>query len=107
MRPIFIFLLFISLESRSQKQPSEWAVLPATYKSGPVSDWLTTSIPLPPIVYWNNNAEKELIFSNGLVQRTFRLTPDVACIHFKNLINGQQLLRAIQPEAKITLNGLS
>lgn len=105
MRPFLLLFLFIALKSWSQKDPSNWAPFPATYKYGPITDWLNSPIPLPPIVYWNNNTEKELIFSNGLVQRTFRLAPDVACIDFKNLINGQQLLRAIQPEAKITLNG--
>jgi hypothetical protein len=49
---------------------------------------------------------RDIILNNGLVQRTLRVTPDLACIDYKNLVNGQQLLRAIKPEARITLDGI-
>jgi hypothetical protein len=45
--------------------------------------------------------------SNGLVKRVFRLKPDLACIEYKNLTNGQQLLRAVKPEARVVLNGVA
>lgn len=48
----------------------------------------------------------ELIMDNGLVERKFILGPNAACISYKNLTNGQQLLRAIEPEAQITIDGM-
>lgn len=48
---------------------------------------------------------KNIIIGNGLLQRTFRLSPSVACIDYSNLITGQQLLRAIMPEATIVIAG--
>lgn len=48
---------------------------------------------------------KDLVLNNGLVQRKFRLQPNLACYDFTNLSTGQQLIRAVQPEAKIQVNG--
>lgn len=48
---------------------------------------------------------KDIILTNGLVKRGFRLTPNVACYDYQNLLNGQQLLRAVKPEAIVVLNG--
>ncbi len=48
---------------------------------------------------------KNIILSNGLLQREFRTSPNVACIDFKNLTNGQQLLRAVKAEAILKING--
>lgn len=39
------------------------------------------------------------------MQRRFRLNPNLACTDFKNKITGQQLLRAVQPEARIVIDG--
>lgn len=47
----------------------------------------------------------DLILSNGLIERRFRITPNLACYSMRNLPEGQELIRAIQPEAMITLNG--
>jgi hypothetical protein len=52
-------------------------------------------------------AEKEgsLILYNGLVRRSFKVAPNFACYDFQNMSSGQQLLRAIRPEAKLTIDG--
>ena len=49
----------------------------------------------------------DIILSNGLLKRTFRIQPNLVCTDFKNMSNGQQLLRAIKPEAEITIDGNS
>lgn len=49
----------------------------------------------------------DMVLSNGLVRRVFRLQPDLACIEYKNLTNGQQLLRSVKPEARVVLNGVA
>lgn len=48
---------------------------------------------------------KEIILYNGLLKRVFRVQPNTACIDFTNLTNNQQLLRAVKPEAKLSING--
>ncbi|MGI9138496.1 MAG: alpha-galactosidase, partial [Sediminibacterium sp.] len=47
---------------------------------------------------------EHLILSNGLVKRVFVITPNVACFDFTNLTNGQQLIRSIEPEAKVVID---
>ena len=49
--------------------------------------------------------KKDIHLYNGLVKRTFRLSPNVVCMDYKNMITGQQLLRALEPEAIVTING--
>lgn len=46
-----------------------------------------------------------LVLSNGLIRRVFRLTPDAATVAFDNLVTNASLLRAVSPEARITING--
>ncbi len=69
-----------------------------------VADWLVRPVKQQAEIYRTANG-KDLVLSNGLVQRTFRLQPDLACIDYRNLVNGQQLLRAVKAEARITING--
>ena len=48
---------------------------------------------------------KQLILDNGLVRRVFLLEPNASCISYTNLTNGQELLRSIEPEARLVFNG--
>ena len=48
---------------------------------------------------------KELIMENGLLRRTFRTSPNYATIGLKHLGNGAEFLRAVGPEAVITIGG--
>ena len=66
------------------------------------NDWLINPITKKAIIYED---KKNIILNNGLVKRVFRIQPNAACIDYTNLINGQQLIRAIKPEAKIEING--
>ncbi len=50
--------------------------------------------------------KSEIVLDNGLVRRAFRISPNAACTDYRNLSNGQQLLRAIKPEAKVIINGI-
>ena len=67
-------------------------------------DWLVKPVSSRAEVYQSKD-KKNLILFNGLVKRVFRITPNAACIDYTNMTNGQQLLRAIKPEAQIILNG--
>ena len=75
---------------------------PLTNQITTKADWLVTPI--------NQKAQvteegDDITLNNGLVKRVFRITPNAACTDYTNLTNGQQLLRAVKPEAKIVLDG--
>jgi hypothetical protein len=46
-----------------------------------------------------------VVLENGLVRRTFKLQPNAATVGLDNRMNGQSILRAVEPEASITLDG--
>ncbi len=47
-----------------------------------------------------------LTLSNGLISRVFTLTPDFGTVDFQSLTEENSILRAISPEAFITINGI-
>jgi len=65
-------------------------------------DWLTSPVQQKSAVY---NDGKDVVLTNGLVKRVFRIQQNVACIDYSNLSNNQQLLRAVKPEAVLTIDG--
>ena len=67
-------------------------------------DWLVQPVKQKAGVYKSAD-NRNIILYNGLVKRSFRLSPNVVCTDYKNMITGQQLLRAVMPEAVITING--
>jgi hypothetical protein len=83
-------------------------VLPV-YKTASTSaktrDWLVNSEGFKAEVYRSPDS-KNIILDNGLSRRVFRVSPNLVCIDYKNLSTGQQILRAISPEAKVTINGI-
>src|SRR5206468_2128115 len=68
-------------------------------------DWLVKPINKKAAIFTSTD-KKEVILDNGLVRRGFRLAPNVACIDYRNISTGQQLLRAIKPEARLVINGI-
>ncbi len=67
----------------------------------PVNDWLIYPVSAKARVQQQG---KYLELNNGLLKRIFYMGPNLACIDYTNLSSGQQLLRSIEPEAKITIN---
>jgi hypothetical protein len=70
----------------------------------PVNDWLVDPSPFKSQVRLDQG-KQELAIGNGLVSRVIRLAPNAATIDYRNLVSGEQLLRATSPEARVTLNG--
>ncbi|MBS1532372.1 MAG: alpha-galactosidase [Bacteroidetes bacterium] len=70
----------------------------------PQHDWLVNPPKTKAHIYVSGG---EISLDNGLVKRTFLLKPNVACIDYVNLVNGQQLLRAVKPEGSIAIDGKS
>ena len=68
------------------------------------SDWLIKA-PQQKAEIFKSNDGKDITLYNGLVKRSFRITPNVACVDYKNMTNGQQLLRAVKAEAILKING--
>lgn len=69
-------------------------------------DWLVETIDQEATVSRAADAEAPgVVLSNGLIRRVFRLAPDAATVAFDNLVTGASLLRAVSPEARITIDG--
>ncbi|MFN8254486.1 MAG: hypothetical protein U0W24_02275 [Bacteroidales bacterium] len=67
------------------------------------NDWLLQDCNIKSEVFKSED-NKNIILYNGLLKREFRLSPNLACVDFTNLSNGQQLLRAVKPEARLVIN---
>lgn len=68
----------------------------------PAKDWL---IDHQSYIATVTQKEQEITLSNGLLSRSFRIGPNVICTDYRNLVSGEQLLRAVKPEARLTING--
>jgi len=102
MRRYGFFLLVFVVDIKTQAQlKAEPLISQPTLYTG---DWLIKPVTHKAVIYTSAD-KKDIILYNGLVRRTFRLSPNVVCTDYKNMVTGQQLLRAIAPEAVITING--
>ena len=99
-------LLFQASHLLAQDKITSLPIWKETEETVKKQDWLINSIGKTAQVY-RDLTNKDIILSNGLIKRSFRLQPNLACTDFSNLSNGQQLLRAVSPEAKLTINGKS
>lgn len=97
----FILLLFSMLSNAQLSQVSPGN---RDYKNRAPKDWLIGGDKHVSKIYLSDEG-KNITLSNGLLQRTFVLQPNVACVGFENLTTGEELLRAIKPEAAIVING--
>ncbi len=104
MRYMFSLLFVLSLftvHSQSLQSLPKWnSANEKLYQK----DWLVEPVHAKAGIYTTDD-HRDIILYNGLVKRTFRIAPNVACIDYKNMINGQQLLRAVKPEARLIING--
>ena len=69
--------------------PADWLVDPSSYKAQVTED----------------KAKHELVLDNGLARRVFQLTPNAACVSLENLVSLEHVIRAVAPEARLTING--
>jgi len=68
-------------------------------------DWLIDPSSYRAQVLTNSDA-REIKLSNGLLARTFRLSPNAATVGLDNLVNGESLLRGVKPEATVEIGGV-
>lgn len=71
--------------------------------SAPAADWLVDAAPFVAKVERSADG-REVSLANGLVRRTFRLAPNAATIAIDNLMTGESELRAVRPEAQLTID---
>lgn len=79
-----------------------------SYTAAPAykKDWLLDSAPYRAGLFRGEGAQ-EIVLSNGLLRRTFRTGPNAATVAFDNAVTGTALLRGVQPEARVELDGVS
>lgn len=103
LRPFFLFAAILSFQFSFSQQPpiANWN---KQFESLTKTDWLIKSTDAT-ARFFSSADKKDIILYNGLVKRTFRLYPNVVCTDYKNMVTGQQLLRAVMPEAIVNING--
>jgi hypothetical protein len=95
------FVIFFATIAEAQ---GELPVYKQAHESLQKVDWLIQK-PSARAEIFRSADGKEIILYNGLVRRSFRIQPNLACIDYKNLITGQQLIRRVAPEARIHIDG--
>ena len=80
------------------------AGLPAESPASVRGDWLVVPVVRKAGVFRGAD-RNELVLDNGLIRRTFRLQPNGATVGFDNLLTGASIIRAVQPEALVTIDG--
>ncbi len=68
------------------------------------NDWLISPPKDRARVYRSDHAH-EIIMTNGLIRRCWRLQPNAVTVEFDNLMTGAAMLRGVKPEACIELDG--
>lgn len=66
-------------------------------------DWLAEPVNAPAALY--QTPDNYLVFSNGLVSRTFTLYPNVASVGLDEMGENISYLRSVRPEASVTIDG--
>ena len=89
MKQTFLILCFFALIQPLFAEKKDWLIDGSPYK---------TEANL-------SSDKKQIELTNGLLRRTFSLTPNGATIALDNLMTGQNELRAVRPEAVLVING--
>lgn len=67
-----------------------------------IDDWLIKKVKIP--VTLKQEGSTMLTLSNGLIARTFLIVPGFATVDYRSLMSDASILRAIKPEAILTLD---
>ena len=80
------------------------AKLPKYNEETASEDWLIAMPKIKSGVF--RSGEKDIVMSNGLASRTFRIHPNAATVSLKNLVTGEEYLRSVQPEALVMIDSI-
>ncbi len=110
IRLAFMYVcLVLSLDINAQELQQAVKKLPiieGAYNSGINQDWLVKKPDLQSGVF-RNVSGNEIILSNGILSRTFRINPNGATVSLKLLKSGEEFIRAIKPEAILDVAGFN
>ena len=70
----------------------------------PAKDWMIDNTGFKAGITKGASAN-EIVFTNGLTERTFRLAPAVATVSIRDLVGNRELIRGVKPEAEFKFNG--
>ena len=107
--PTIVFFVLISLAQSSHADdplPSA-AGLPPSKSSEPgrrPGDWLIDGSSAVARIS-RGESDRELFLENGLVRRTFRLSPNTSTVGLDHLGTRESFLRSVRPEAILELDG--
>ena len=87
------------------KRMATLPVLPEPAPGPGGGDWLVSAPPQRAGIFRSHDG-KELVLNNGLLSRTWRLAPNAATVAFDNLMTDQPVIRAVRPEAILTINNV-
>jgi len=93
-----LILISIQFQAYAQASLPEYSPLQLN------TDWLVEKPSQKAALF--QYADKNIVLSNGLISRTFSISPDAATIGFDNLMTNQSLLRSVRPEAEVILDGI-
>jgi hypothetical protein len=86
---VFLAVVFAGCRGPEPRTSRDWLIDPSPYKAAVTK----------------TADGKAIVLDNGLVTRTIRLVPNAATVDVRNLATGEAVLRAIRPEAVLTLGG--
>lgn len=69
-------------------------------------DWLIDDSRVIASVYKKDNG-RDIVLTNGLISRVFRISPNLATIDYINHMTGESLLRSVSNEGKLHIDGAS
>lgn len=82
------------------------AALPDTPPEAVDIDWLVDPVaPSAMVCQALGHESPGILLDNGLIRRTIRLTPNAATVALDNRVTGASILRAVSPEARLTIDG--
>ncbi|MDE2125615.1 MAG: alpha-galactosidase [Armatimonadetes bacterium] len=90
--------------NRISDQASSLPALSAAAAKRVSADWLVSPLRRRAVVAYDRESG-DVVMTNGLIRRDWRLAPNGACVRFTNLMTGAAILRGVSPEARVTING--
>ncbi len=97
MRNFFFFFLVIFFHVGYAQTTISLPVWNSSYDRQMVQrNWLVGPVPAKAIIHITENS-KDIVLSNGLVKRTFRISPDVACTGYKNRDYDAEITSTLTP----------
>lgn len=66
-------------------------------------DWLISPESFKATVSIDEN-KQEIVMTNGLINRVWRISPNAATVSYDNLMTGETIIRGVKPEAIVTID---